>query len=117
MRIVYEDPHAPKGAEYEVDPEVGAREALVSALGRVHDAQVVRLSEAGAWTTVDGRPYVEVRAEDVARAFHEAYERLAPEHGYETRGASSGPWEEVPEDNRRLMVAAARDLLERGVVS
>ncbi len=55
-------------------------------------------------------------AEQVARAFHESYERLAPRYGYRTREASARPWDEVPEDNRRLMVAVAADLLTRGVI-
>lgn len=46
--------------------------------------------------------------ETVARLFHENYERLAPEHGYETREASAVPWESVPEDNRALMIATVR---------
>jgi len=45
--------------------------------------------------------------EEMAKSFHEAYERLAPEFGYKTREASAVPWERVPESNRRLMVAAA----------
>lgn len=48
--------------------------------------------------------------EAIARAFHEAYERLAPEHGYETRKASAVPWEQVPENNRRLMTAVAAEV-------
>lgn len=54
--------------------------------------------------------------ENVARAFHEAYERLAPDHGYETRKESAVPWDEVPEHNRALMVAVVADLFERGVI-
>ena len=55
-------------------------------------------------------------AERIARAFHEAYERLAPEHGYETRPDSAVGWEDVPTNNRALMVAVAAELLERGVI-
>lgn len=55
-------------------------------------------------------------AEKIAQAFHEAYERLAPEHGYETREASSVPWADVPEPNKGLMVAVARELLKTGVI-
>lgn len=55
-------------------------------------------------------------AEQVAREFHEAYERLAPDHGYRTREASAKPWSEVPEQNKRLMTAVVNDLLERGVI-
>jgi hypothetical protein len=55
-------------------------------------------------------------AERIAQQFHETYERLAPEHGYETREASAVSWEKVPEANKGLMVAVAADLLARGVV-
>ena len=46
-------------------------------------------------------------AEALARLFHETYERLAPEYGYETRCDSAVPWEDVPEKNKRLMVVVA----------
>ncbi|MET7335863.1 hypothetical protein [Nonomuraea sp. NPDC005650] len=54
--------------------------------------------------------------EQIARAFHETYERLAPSHGYQTRPESSVPWEAVPEANRTLMVAVATELLAAGVI-
>lgn len=54
--------------------------------------------------------------ETVARAFHETYERLAPEYGYETRRDSSVPWDRVPERNRTLMVAVAQELPDRGTI-
>jgi hypothetical protein len=56
-------------------------------------------------------------AEYVARHFHEAYERLAPTFDYRTRQASAKPWEQVPDDNRNLMVAVAAELLARGVIT
>jgi hypothetical protein len=55
-------------------------------------------------------------AERIAQAFHETYERLAPEHGYETRKASAVPWSEVPPNNAGLMIAVCNELLERGVI-
>lgn len=55
-------------------------------------------------------------AERVAREFHESYERLAPEFGYETRKASAKPWSEVPEQNRELMIAVVNDLVEKRVI-
>jgi hypothetical protein len=55
-------------------------------------------------------------AERVAKAFHESYERQAPSVGYETREASAVPWEEVPEQNRTLMIKVAADLLNRGII-
>lgn len=49
--------------------------------------------------------------EQLARRFHEAYERLAPSFGYETRKESAKPWEEVPETNRRLMTAVCAEIM------
>lgn len=51
-------------------------------------------------------------AEQLARRFHETYEALAPSFGYETRPESAVPWEDVPEMNKRLMVAVADVLLD-----
>jgi hypothetical protein len=52
-------------------------------------------------------------AELLARTFHESYERLAPSFGYATRDDSRQPWEEVPEPNRRLMVATAEAVIAK----
>lgn len=49
--------------------------------------------------------------EALAQRFHEAYERLAPAFGYETREASAKPWEQVPENNRRLMTAVCAEII------
>jgi hypothetical protein len=49
-------------------------------------------------------------AERIARLFHETYERLASEFNYETRKASAVPWEQVPDNNKRLMVAVAAEV-------
>ena len=51
-------------------------------------------------------------AEELAKLFHETYERLAPKFGYETRKASAKPWAEVPEQNRKLMIAVCGEILE-----
>lgn len=64
-----------------------------------------------------GRAGLAEKAERIARAFHEAYEQFAPEFGYKTRTASAVPWEDVPQQNRSLMVATVRSLLERGVIA
>ncbi|HXH35242.1 MAG TPA: hypothetical protein VNJ54_12665 [Plantibacter sp.] len=50
-------------------------------------------------------------AETLARYFHEAYERLAPSFGYETRQASAVPWGNVPEPNRKLMEAVVAEVM------
>ena len=49
--------------------------------------------------------------EAAARAFHENYERLAPDYGYKTREASAVAWEGVPEKNRSLMLATVAAVL------
>ncbi len=49
--------------------------------------------------------------EGLARMFHDAYERLAPSFGYETRADTAVPWDDVPEPNRALMVAVAAEVL------
>ncbi len=56
-------------------------------------------------------------AENVAEAFHESYERQAPSFNYGTRKASSKPWDGIPSNNKRLMIAVVQDLLDRGVIS
>lgn len=50
--------------------------------------------------------------EELAKRFHEAYERLAPSFGYTTREASAKPWAEVPENNLHLMAAVVGEVLE-----
>ena len=55
-------------------------------------------------------------AEDIAQEFHETYERLAPDHGYETRKSSAVPWENVPEQNKNLMIAVVSNLLSRNII-
>lgn len=51
-------------------------------------------------------------AEQLAKLFHDTYEELAPQHDYETREASRKPWDEVPENNKTLMVAVAQRILD-----
>ena len=54
--------------------------------------------------------------DEIARRFHEAYERLAPSHSYETRTESAVPWEQVPEKNRALMRDVVRALMDDGYI-
>lgn len=51
--------------------------------------------------------------EDVAMFFHETYERLAPEFSYKTRKASAVEWDDVPENNKQLMIAVASEVIKR----
>lgn len=52
-----------------------------------------------------------MEAEDLARRFHETYERLAPEFGYETRKETKVPWEKVPRNNRQLITAVCAEVM------
>ncbi len=60
--------------------------------------------------TTDSVVNAEAAARALARAFHEAYERLAPSYGYKTREASAVPWDLVPANNRALMTAVAAEV-------
>lgn len=50
--------------------------------------------------------------EQLAKLFHDTYERLAPSFGYETRKESAVPWEQVPENNRKLMITVAAKIID-----
>lgn len=63
------------------------------------------------------RPDARFNAKSIARVFHDTYERLAPKYGYETRKDSAVPWEQVPEKNRRLMIAVVERLLSDSVIA
>lgn len=54
-------------------------------------------------------------AERLAQRFHETYERLAPDYGYTTRRDSAVPWADVPEQNKRLMIAVCAEILADGI--
>lgn len=58
--------------------------------------------------------YGQEHIEPIARAFHDTYERLAPEHDYTTREASAVPWAEVPANNKSLMIAVVASLIAEG---
>ena len=48
--------------------------------------------------------------EEIAKRFHYAYERLAPQYGYETRSESQTAWTHVPQANRELMIATVKSV-------
>lgn len=50
--------------------------------------------------------------EELAELFHETYERLAPQFGYTSRASSAVPWRNVPEPNKSLMIAVAKEVME-----
>lgn len=54
-----------------------------------------------------------MNAEELAKLFHETYERVAKDEGYKTREESAVPWEDVPSDNKRVMIATAAEVLQK----
>jgi hypothetical protein len=54
-------------------------------------------------------------AEQIARAFHETYIRLAPESGMVPIPPAI-PWDALPEQDRALMTAVMQELLDAGVL-
>lgn len=56
-------------------------------------------------------------ADTIAGIFHATYETLAPEHGYETRKSSAVDWENVPANNKALMIAVVQNMLDMGVIA
>ena len=52
-----------------------------------------------------------MEAEQLARQFHDAYERLAPHYGYETRNDTRSFNPDSP--NGRLMIAVCGEIIER----
>lgn len=51
-------------------------------------------------------------AEDLARNFHRIYEELAPKFSYKTRKKTRTDWHKLPEPNKILMIAVAREILQ-----
>ena len=56
------------------------------------------------------------KAEYIAMRFHQNYERLAPNFGYETRKETAVPWRDVLPSNKNLMIATAKALLQEGTI-
>lgn len=55
-------------------------------------------------------------AEEWAQRFHEAHERLAPAFGYPTAIAAATPWAQVPDLNKRLLIAVCAELIEVSIL-
>jgi len=51
-------------------------------------------------------------AREVARLFHDAYERLAPGYGWTTNAATAVEWDKLPTANRELMVHVVNVVLD-----
>jgi len=51
-----------------------------------------------------------MKGEELAKRFHEAYERLAPLFKYVTREESAVPWDDLRSDNKLLMIAVCAEI-------
>ena len=51
--------------------------------------------------------------EDMAKLFHRTYESLAPQFDYTTREETRADWEDVPENNKNLMIATCGEVMAR----
>ena len=88
----------------------GIRNLAQALIGR--EEEIEQLNAELARANSDAQPAMPSdRAESLARHFHESYERLAPQFGYETRKESAKPWSDVPEKNRALMTAVCAEML------
>ncbi len=50
--------------------------------------------------------------ETMAMDFHFAYEQLAPNFQYDTRKESAVSWDQVPKNNKELMIATCSKILK-----
>jgi len=53
------------------------------------------------------------KAEELAETFHRVYEKLAPKFGYKTRKRTRKHWDDLPENNKELMIAVAQVVLNK----
>jgi len=74
------------------------------------DAEIEGTSAGSNSLLIDG-----LDAETLARRFHDTYERLAPLYGYKTRKASRVDWDDVPHQNKKLMIATCQELINEGI--
>ena len=73
--------------------------------------QTARIAELEAALAAERERRGSSSPEDIARRFHDAYERLAPQFGYSTRPESRREWDELPQNLRDLMIAVVRNVL------
>ncbi len=48
---------------------------------------------------------------ELAKAFHNAYEEMAPAFDYKTKTESAGAWDGIPENNQKLMIATCARIM------
>lgn len=86
------------------------------------ECAMVLAGEAEAWAdetaaTIPFPTMEEIHVGGIAVAFHETYERLAPEFGWVTQGSSRGKdWMDLPKNQKQLMEAVIAELIREGVI-
>lgn len=53
---------------------------------------------------------LEAELKTIAKQFHKTYERLAVEYGWKSQESCQVPFEQLPEENRELMLAVVREV-------
>lgn len=54
----------------------------------------------------------DLNIEGIAKLFHDRYEYLAPNYGWKTQEQSAVPWDELPENQKDLMVHVVANLID-----
>jgi hypothetical protein len=72
------------------------------------------VAQASATDESDRRQFYRPQSEQIARAIHEARERIAATRGYSTR--TEAAWEEVPKNVRQLMIDTTEELILGGKI-
>jgi hypothetical protein len=117
VTVAYERGSAGR-AKYEKERAILRNDLRARLLSGCFDVRCIGCGQIGTWradpdaASLSSTPTrAATDAEALAQRFHEAYERLAPQYGYETREGSSVPWEHVPIANRDLMIATCAEVL------
>ncbi len=55
----------------------------------------------------------EITPDILAKFFHDTYEKHAPDFSYKTRKESAVDWKDVPENNKKLMLKVAEEVIKR----
>ena len=88
-------------------PDICISEADMALIAALVNSAEALLCKADKWDAVRA-----IDAETFAKFFHKQYEELAPHHGYETKPESKVPFDELPLENRSLMVHVCAEVLQ-----
>lgn len=85
--------------------------------GPIHDSHIEQVrKESGSWkplyeAPVSAQPALHAMTdEEIAKAFHDTYERLGPSFGWDTQQRCKREFDELPPENKRLMIATCKEV-------